>query len=255
MAELEPRLTDLASAIDWPATPDLRPRVRGAMVVVPRQSFGGRWVLAAVAVLVIVAVLLGYAPTRTAIADWVNLHTRLTRTNTLPTPSPLKPGPIGERLGLGPESTLAGARQAVTWHVLVPGSLGSPDEVYVDTTTGPLGGEVTLVYGSKTGIPVAGETGASVLVTEAQGSVDQEFFGKIVAGGTTVTPVTVGGNQGWWIAGAPHIVFLLDSTGNVRSETLRLAANTLLLDAGGTVVRIEGNLSEAQAEQIAASLT
>jgi adenine deaminase len=46
----------------------------------------------------------------------------------------------------------------------------------------------------------------------------------------------------------------VDSSGNVRYETLRLATNTLLIDEGGTVVRIEGNLTKAQALQIAGSL-
>jgi hypothetical protein len=35
---------------------------------------------------------------------------------------------------------------------------------------------------------------------------------------------------------------------------MRLATNTLILDQGGTVVRIEGNLTKAQAMEIAASL-
>ena len=66
--------------------------------------------------------------------------------------------------------------------------------------------------------------------------------------------MTVAGHPGYWIAGAPHIFFFTDAHGNVRFETLRLATNTLILDVGGTVVRIEGNLTKAQALEIAASL-
>ena len=72
--------------------------------------------------------------------------------------------------------------------------------------------------------------------------------------GTTLQLVTVAGHQGYWIAGAPHVLVLIDASGNPRYETLRLATNTLLLDVGGTVIRIEGNLTRAQALQIAASL-
>lgn len=178
---------------------------------------------------------------------------RITRTTTVPTPSPLPPGPIGRRLGLGTATTLADARKGVGWPVLVPAALGQPDEVYLQTAA-PTGGEVALVYGPSTGLPLAGETGASVLITEARGSVNEQFFGKIVGDGTTITPVTVAGNQGWWIAGTPHVFFLTDSNGDVVGETLRLATNTLLLDVNGTVVRIEGNLTEQQAEQIAGTL-
>jgi hypothetical protein len=35
---------------------------------------------------------------------------------------------------------------------------------------------------------------------------------------------------------------------------MRLATNTLILDVGGTIVRIEGNMTKAQALEIAASL-
>jgi hypothetical protein len=253
VADLETRLAQLGQAVDWPATPDLLATVRRRLT--PReQRFESRWALAAVAVVSILALLLAYAPTRTAIADWVNLHTRITHTTTLPTPSPLPSGPIGKRLGLGAPTTLADARARVSWHVLVPAQLGKPDEVYLETYDGPSGGEVTLVYGPETGLPIAGETGASVLVTEARGSVNEQFFGKIVASGTAVTPVTVGGSSGWWIAGNPHAFFFIDSTGQIRMDTLRLATNTLVLLVGGTVVRIEGDLTEQQAEQIAGTL-
>jgi len=45
-----------------------------------------------------------------------------------------------------------------------------------------------------------------------------------------------------------------DANGEVRPETMRLATNTLIVDEGGTVIRIEGNLTKAQALEIAASL-
>jgi hypothetical protein len=254
--DLEARLSRLAADVYWPPEPDLRARVRTAALVPRRPWFESRWALAAVAVVAIIAVLLAYTPTRTAIADFVNLHTGISHTSTLPTPSPLPTGPIGAKLGLGLPTTLEDARAHVTWAVLVPSSLGRPDEVYLQQTIdAPTGGEVTLVYGPESGLPVAGQTGASVLITEAQGRVDEQFFGKIIGSGTTVNPVTVAGHQGWWISGQPHEFFFVDSTGTVRAETLRLATNTLVFDVGGTVVRIEGNLTEQQAEQIAESLS
>ncbi len=254
--DLEARLGRLAEEVGWPDPPDLRAPVRRAILTGrPRAWYGSRWALAAVAVVAILAMLVAYTPTRTAIAGWLNLHTTITHTNTLSTPSPLPSGSIGERLGLGIPTTLAAARQEVAWPVLVPAALGQPDEVYLQNPpTGPTGGEVTLVYGPRPGIAVSGQTGAGVLVTEARGQVDEQFFGKMIGGGTTVQPVTVEGHQGWWISGSPHDFFFMDANGNFRSETMRLATNTLILDVDGTIVRLEGNLTEQQALETAASL-
>jgi hypothetical protein len=252
--DVEGVLAGLAGALDWPATPDVRGAVRRRIAVRP-PWYSSRWALAAVAVIVIISALLAYTPTRTAIADWVNLHTSIKRTTSVRTPSALPPGPLGQRLGLGSQTTLATARSGVNWQVLLPGGLGAPDEVYLQNPPdGPAQGEVTLVYGSRPGIPVSGETGVSVLVTEARGTVNQNFFGKTVGPGTTIEPVAVNGHEGWWISGQPHDFFFDDAGGNARLETLRLATNTLIIDEGGTIVRIEGDLTRQQALDLAASL-
>jgi hypothetical protein len=211
--------------------------------------------MAAAAAMLVLGALAAYPPSREAIAGWINVHTFFRTVPHLATPTPLPPGPLGQRLGLGRQSTLPQARAAVKWPLLVPTSLGQPDEVYVEPAPdAPSGGEVTLVYAARPGIPAAGETGVGVLITEARGAVNSQFFGKMIGPGTTIEPVTVAGRSGYWVSGAPHVVVFVDSTGAVRFETLRLATNTLLINVGGTVVRIEGNLSQAKALEIAASL-
>ena len=283
MAELEQQLTTLGAGLDWPPTPDLAGRIhlparravgkrrwetylparRGGRAPLAAPGWGGpvssafrpRWALAAVAVLIALAALVAYPPSRDAIANWLNVHTSIQRVPHLATPSPQPPGPLGERLGLGGRTTLAGAREQVAWPIVLPSSLGQPDEVYLQLPPdGPSQGEVTLVYSSRPDIPVSGETGVAVLVTEARGAVDTNFFGKMLGPGTTLEVVVVAGHQGYWIAGAPNVFFFTDSNGDVRNETMRLATNTLILDEGGTVVRIEGNLTKAQGLQVAASL-
>ena len=255
-AELETMLAALAARIDWPATPQLKVVIPRRAAVLPlRPRFRARWAMAAVAVLVILATLLAYTPTRTAIADWVNLHINIRRTTALPTPSPLPSGTLGSNLGLGTQTTLDGAQAHVQWHVLVPSQLGTPDAVYLLLPPdGASGGEVSLVYGTSSGIPVSSETGVAVLVTEARGSVNERFFDKTLSEGTTIEQVTVNGHQGWWISGQPHVFVFIDSDGAPRFETLRLATNTLVIDDGGTIVRIEGHMTEAQALQIAGTL-
>jgi hypothetical protein len=256
--ELEQQLTALATEIEWPVTPNLALAVRSkiaAPVVLRAPWYQSRWALAAAAVVVALAALVAYQPSREAIAGWVNVHVFFQRVHVLPTPSPLPPGPLGERLGLGGQTTLVDAQKQVPWHVMVPSRLGEPDEVYLQLPpNGPAQGEVTLVYSTRPDIRVAGETGVSVLITEARGAVDAAFFGKMLGPGTTVEEVTVAGHHGYWISGSPHMFFFIDSSGKHTNEVLRLATNTLLLDDAGTVVRIEGNLTKAQVLEIASSL-
>ena len=247
MPDLERELTDLGASIAWPETPPHTlwgphaPKAWGRFRSSRTEGARSWRILAiAAAVLLIVAALLAYTPSRNAIARFLNLHTTVNRVQTLPTPSV----PAGQRLGLGTPTTLAEAQSKLAWRIDVPGQLGPPDEVYLALPpTGPSGGEVSLYY--KNG---------PVLVTEARGTVDEQFFGKMIGPGTTIEEVTVNGHRGWWISGAPHTVVFIDEDGNPQFETLRLATNTLLLDDGGTVVRIEGDMTRQQALQVAASL-
>jgi hypothetical protein len=256
--ELEQRLASIGEAIAWPTTPPLAGRIR-ARIATPaspgRPWFQSRWALATAVALVVLAALLAYTPSRDAIASWINLHTIFSRQSAVPTPSPLPPGPLGKRLGLGHPTTLVQAQSHVTWHIVVPASLGQPDEVYLQLPPdGPPQGEVTLVYSARPGFNASGQTGVAVLITEATGKVDTLFFGKTIGNGTTIEEVTVSGHQGYWISGQPHVFFLIDANGNTRNETLRLATNTLLIDDNGIVVRIEGDMTKAQALAIASSL-
>ncbi|HEY1421694.1 MAG TPA: hypothetical protein VGG90_13430 [Candidatus Dormibacteraeota bacterium] len=265
MPDIETQLGELATAIDWPATPELAARVaqhlrthgESRAATPPWWAITGgryRWALAA-AVLVAVAAALAYTPSRDALAGWINLHTIIQRVQQVPSPSPQPPGPLGKRLGLGSATTLQKAQRALAWKVALPSSLATPDEVYVQQPPeGPPQGEVTLVYASRPRIPVASQTGVAVLITEARGSVDANFFGKMIGQTSTFEVVTVAGHQGYWIAGAQNVFFFLDAQGNIRNETMRLAANVLILDDNGTIVRIEGNLTKAQALEIAGSL-
>jgi hypothetical protein len=243
--DLEQELTNLSAAIAWPPTPRLR------ALPVQRRSAMPRWAFAVAAALVIAAGALIYTPTRDAIAGFLNLHTTVNRVPALQSPPP-RPG---QSLGLGRPTTLAQAQSQLAWHITVPQSLAQPDAVYLALPPdGPSGGEVTLVYTRSPGIKPSGQTGVSLLVTEARGAVNEQFFGKTVGPDTTIESVSVNGHSGWWIAGAPHTVVFTDANGSPYFDTLRLATNTLLLDDNGTVIRIEGGMTRAQALQIASSL-
>jgi hypothetical protein len=111
------------------------------------------------------------------------------------------------------------------------------------------------VYGKRPDIPVSGQTGVAVLVTEARGKVNEIYFQKMLGPDTPVEQVSVGGHQGYWISGHPHQFAFTDADGNFYPATLRLATNTLIYDDSGTIVRIEGDMTKAQALRIASSMT
>ena len=257
MPELEQRLTALAPELEWPPTPTpyLR-RLRLLRAPAPAHPWTRPLAVAAAVLLVAAVALVAVPPTRSAIAGWLNLHTIFQHVQTVPTPSPLPSGKLGEQLGLGGATSLQGAQGKVTWHVSVPATLGSPDAVYYQAPPdGPSQGEVSLVYAARPGFATSGTTGVAVLLTEARGTVQEQFFAKMLSSDATLEAVTVGGHQGFWISGHPHVFVFLDSSGGFRTETMRLATNTLILDEDGTIVRIEGDLTKAQALQIAGSLS
>jgi len=259
IAELEQRLEELGGRISWPPTPQLTEGIMarlGEPSVVRRPWFQSRWAMAAAVVLLALAALVAYTPTREAIADWLNLHVLISRVSELPTPSAQPSGGLGTRLGLGYPTTLADAQAKVQWHIVVPSQLGPPDEVYIQLPPeGPPQGEVTLVYKSRPGIRTSGQTGVAVLITEASGTVDDRYFGKMIGPGSTLEEVTVKGHRGYWISGAPHTFFFTDADGQFRNETMRLASNVLIFENGSTLVRIEGDLTKAQVLAIANSLS
>lgn len=260
MPDLEQQLAALATEIEWPPTPQLRPiPVVATRADAARKFWSGRsrrpLALAAAALLIVAVALAAYPPSRDAIARWVNLHTIIQRVPNPPTPSPLPTGSNGERLHLGSPTTLEAAQETVSWKIAVPSTLGRPDEVYVKKPpTGPSQDEVTLVYTSRPDIPTSRFTGVSVLVMEARGKFNEIFFQKTLGSGGTIEEVNVGGHVGYWITGEPHDFFFVDADGNQYFDTLRLAGNTLIFDDNGTLVRIEGEMTRDEAIRIGASL-
>jgi hypothetical protein len=252
--DLELQLSDLGRSIAWPETPRVAVRLpageerRGWRA--PR--FNTRWALAAVAVLLILSTLLAYTPSRNAIAHWVIDRVGITRVQQLPTPSPLPSGTLGNQLGLGIPTTLDQAQRQVRWKITVPAALGRPDAVYLRIL--PEGGAVSLVYARVPDIPVAGETGIAVLITEVQGQVRRDFFEKSIGPDTTVEDVVVDGHAGYWVSGTPHVFMFIDARGQPFQDSMRLATNTLIYSDGGTIIRIEAYTTKERAIQIASSL-
>jgi len=270
MSGLELRLLDLGARIDYPPTPPLAASVRQQLAALPaavplrrRVAIAvGTWrrraAAATFAVALAVAVILAVPPARTTVAHWLGIRgVEITPVRTLPpiatrTPRPpATPTVPGDSLGLGVPVTEAAAQARAGFTPLVPAAFGTPDAVWVRDD---FGGVVTQLYLPRPDLPAAGATGVGLLVTEFRAATDARLFEKFVDPQTQVVPVTVGGEPGFWISGAPHELGYVLPDGSDVVDSLRLAAPTLVFQHGDLTLRIEGAITEEQALRIAASL-
>jgi hypothetical protein len=245
MTDLERSLVLLGEELAFPATPDVSARVLARVAEPPGPR--GRRRRALVLALAALAVALGAAmavpPARTAILDLLRLRgASVQRVETLPAVPPR----TARVLELGREATPAEVEEA-----LVPSALGPPDAAYVAEE--PYGRRVTLVYGPGGGIPSSPYTGIGLLVGEFRGRVDEGFLDKLATSDTTVERLQVGPYRALWLEGGPHVVMIEGESGS-QEDRGRLTGNTLLVERGEVLVRIEGELDRERAIEIAASL-
>jgi hypothetical protein len=242
-------------------------------VALPGRPGGIVWrrasTVAAALIVVFAAVATLVAPVRSAVADLLGVDgVRITRAAPLPVttavpstrptstaaPTATVPADPVAALHLGTPTTLAAAARLVGFTMRLPTTPGysHPDAVLVGTP--PAGGMVSMVYLADRIRPVVAGTGVAGLLSEFRGHLDAGFFQKLVGAGTSVDAVQVAGAAGFWLSGAPHEFFYVRPDGTVDTETLRLAANTLLWSAGGITYRFESALSKGAAVAIAVSM-
>jgi hypothetical protein len=254
IAEVERSLRALGKAIEYPPQPDLALGVRRRIQAVPQPAPAWRRgmlplrrpaaVLVA-AVVVLSAFLIVSEPARIAVADWLGLDD--VRITFEPPPEP-----VAGHLGLGERVSLQEAQDAVRFDVLVPATLGPPDEVYLDGRVSS--GMVSLVYAVGDDLPEAGGRGAGLIVTQFEATLrDSEVFTKFVNFETIVSEVEVRGVRGYWI-GAPHDLFFRDVQGDETFERSRLVGPALVWQEGDRVFRIESQLSQSEVIEIAETL-
>jgi hypothetical protein len=239
MTELERELRQLGDEVSWPDTPDLWRRVRMRIEAAPNGRFRldrRRLALAFAVVAVGVGAVLAVPPARTAILDWLGLGgVEIRRVAELPEVPP------GGRLVLGERVTLAKARGRSGHPVLVPADSSQPDAVYMDTVSP--GSPVALVYG-----PLAKPR---LLVLEFRAA---PLIQKTLGAGTRVERVQVNGAEGLWIEGPKHEFAFRTVEREYVTDSQRLAGNTLLWTRGPLTLRLEGDLSKAEALRIARSM-
>lgn len=255
--ELERTLSDIGGRFEGP-TRDLWPAVRARIADRRTQPWWSRLALnrstlapvgATLAVILVAAFLL--TPDLAArAAEILGLPgAQIFRVSTTPSPMPTTGAFVtfpGQRAtSVGEASRLAG------FPVREPAALGAADEIYVETA--PV--RVTLVYRTRQGMPLTALPGISALVVEFRGTLDAPVLGKAIGPDTTLEAVPLSsGNAAYWLAGQPHQFFYRDAAGNMQPETLRLAGNTLLWEAGGVTYRLEAQVSREEAVRIASTL-
>ena len=237
MNDLEPALRSLD--VDWPATPDLAAAVATRIAAEPRNAAPPRrnllrgWRARAAYALAALALLFGGAmavspSARTDVLRWLGLKSVEIKRE-VPRAHP------GASLGLGTPTTVEALRAAGV-PVLAPKDLGEPDAYRTTLPNGTVA--ASLVYPGP------------VLVQTFKAGVER-FIEKSVATADAVQDVRVNGKRGYFITGAHG--FAYQSGDNVNYEEQRIAGNTLLLEGGGVLLRIEGPISRDRALAIARS--
>ena len=237
MNELERSLVLLGRDLDVPEAPDLVPRVLSEVGPRPPRFPTRRLVLALALVLVaLVTATLAIPSARSALLRVLHIGgAEIVRVDELP---PVEPqASLGSSLGR--RVSLAEARRVARFPLRVP--VERPDAVYVSRS-----GAVWLLYGTPSRV--------RLLVAETPHErVDRLFFGKLVAAGTTIEEVDVGGAPGAFLSGQPHEVILVDEHGDPVAETARLARNVLVWSRDGAAYRLEGDFDRDQALALAGS--
>ena len=230
-SELERQLYELGGVIAFPATPDLVRAVRARIRPAPAWR---RWrfaLAAAAAILLALTLTVAAVPdARRAVAGFLGLPGfQVQKVKVLPIPSPIQSGrPV----------SIDEARRLAGFTLLIPGPPAKIKAVSFDST--PPGGEVEL------------DLAGGPVLTEVIGNVDNGYFGKIVGPNGQAVQVDVGGDKGYWITGDVHVFFYSDSSGQFRTDILRVAGDTLVFERKGVLVRIEGAKNELEALRIAA---
>ncbi len=119
--------------------------------------------------------------------------------------------------------------------------VGEPDAVFA------LGDRMaTLVYG-----PVERPR---LLLSQLNGAVWDGFVKKVAGPRTRVEQVQVNGEPGLFVSGDEHFVMFFDENGEIRDDRTFLAGTVLLWNRGDLLLRLEGDLTRAQALELAATV-
>ena len=239
MSDLERMLVALGAEVEVPGTPDLAPSVVARLA--PRRRDLRRPLAVALATVLVAALVatLAIPDARSAVLRFFGIGgVSIELVDDLPD---VRADPVELELMLGERVPLAEAVERAGFPLLELDQ--APDAVYLGER-----GTVWFVYGRPGSVRLLVAQSPNVRVDEPS------LFKKLAAGGTSVDEVTVRGEDGYFLSGEPHLVFLVDEVGEVDGESARLAQEVLVWTEGGMTVRLEGDLTTERAIAIAEQL-
>ncbi|MDS0139418.1 MULTISPECIES: hypothetical protein [unclassified Amycolatopsis] len=242
-ARLAAALRELGDRLDVPPAPDVRAAVLARLPARPRRAIP-RWATVAAVLLLVFAAAVTLSPAvRATVTDLLRFAGIELRS---------QPGPAVRGQGLLPGERsvdLAEARRLVPFPIGVPAALGGPDDVRIADDPARV---VSLLYQTEPGRPPAAVEPVAVRLDEFDGRlgpVFEKFLG--MSGGQRVS---VTGAPAIWLD-RPHELIYVDRAGQWRTETARLAAQSLIWQRGTVTYRLEGAFTLEDALRIAATVS
>lgn len=230
MSELERRLQELGGEIAYPATPrfDLSVDRRPAVFSLRRPL-----ALAFAVLLVAFAGVLAFSDgARSAFLELFHIRgATVELVETLPDIQ-------AQRLDFGERVTRAEAERRAGFELVDLEE--RPDAIFIRPD-----GLVSLVYGD----PAT----PRLVLSQARGAIFDGFVKKTGGRGTIVREVEVDGEPGLYVSGPEHFVMFLDEDGLISDERTYLAGTVLLWNRGDLLLRLEGDLTQAEALRLAQS--
>lgn len=234
MSSLEQRLHELGRELAFPPEPELAPRVRERARGKPFPWRAA--VLAFAVVAAAVAVAFAVPQARSAILRWFHLGgASVELVDTLP-----HAAERAHARGLGRPAPLAEAERQVGFELALPPLDRKPERAYV------IGDSIATV--------LLRSHGRTVLLSEFPSIGDEQGLKKLAVRGTAIGPVEVRGAPGLWIEGAPHVLTWVDRETGYRERPILVRGHVLLWLHGGLTLRLEGQLTKAQARELARSI-
>lgn len=230
MSDLELRLQELGGEIAYPATP------RFDLGFDRRRAGAGRLRPLALGFAILLAVLAGvlaFSPgARSAFLEIFHLKgATVERVDTLPEVE-VQAIDFGERV------SREEAERRVGFELV---DLGEPDAVFVLGTR-----MASLVYGSV--------DKPRLVLSQLRGGVWDGMVKKVGSSGTRIEEVMVDGELGLFISGDQHFVMFFDENGSITDDPTYLAGTVLLWNRGPLLLRLEGDLTRAEALELAESV-
>ena len=230
MNGLEQRLQQLGAEIAYPATPRFEHAFEGRPA---RRGLGRPLAIAFAVVVVAFAGVLALSPgARSAFLEIFRIRgATVERVDTLPEVH-------AQRLDFGERVSREEAERRAGFELLDLGT--EPDAIFIRPD-----GLASAIYGDP--------DRPRLVLSQARGSLYEGFIKKVGGRGMVIRQVTVDGEPGLYVDGPDHFVMFRDENGLISDEETYLAGTVLLWNRGDLLLRLEGDLTQAEALRLARS--